>query len=252
MLSSSRELADGEQTMRVGTGEVVSVRAVGVVKLYFRNKFLILDNVYYIPCFRRNLISVSRLFEQMFNVSFNNNYVNISRNGLNICSTHLENGLYTLRPNEKSLLNTEMFKVEQPKAKKQKVSSENETYLWHLRLGHVNLDRINRLVKEGPLKELKVSFLPVCESCLEGKMTKRPFSTKDERAKEPLELIHLDICGPFNVQAHGGYEYFVTVIDDYSRYGYIYLMQRKSETFGKFKEFQAEAEKQLGKTVKSL
>ena len=111
---------------------------------------------------------------------------------------------------------------------------------------------INRQVKEGPLKELKVRSLPVCESCLEGQKTKRSFSTKGERVKEPLELIHSDVCGPLNVQARGGYEYFVTFIDDYSRYGYIYLMQRKSETFENFKEFQAEAEKQLGKMVKSL
>ena len=54
------------------------------------------------------------------------------------------------------------------------------------------------------------------------------------------------------MQVRGGYEYFVTFIDDYSRYRYVYLMQRKSENFGKFKEFLAEAEKQLGKSLKTL
>ena len=63
------------------------------------------------------------------------------------------------------------------------------------------------------------------------------------RAIRDLQLVHSDVCGPLNVQARGGYEYFVTFIDDYSRYGYVYLMQRKSETFEKFKEFTAEAEK---------
>ena len=142
--------------------------------------------------------------------------------------------------------------MEHPKPKKQKISHDDDTYLWHLKLGHINLDRINRLVKDGPLIELKVGTLSVCESCLEGKMTKRPFSTKGERAKEPLELVHSDVCGPLNVQARGGYEYFVTFINDYSRYGYVYLMQRKSEIFEKFKEFTAEAEKQLGKSLKTL
>ena len=80
-------------------------------------------------------------------------------------------------------------------------------------------------------------------------MTKRPFSTKGKRAELPLQLVHLDVCGPLNVQASGGYEYFVTFIDDYSRYGYVYLMQQKSETSGKLKEFRAEAEKQLGKNL---
>ena len=92
----------------------------------------------------------------------------------------------------------------------------------------------------------------MCESCLKGKMTKSFFSTKGSRATEPLQLVHSDVCGPVSVQARGGFEYFVTFIDDYSRYGYVYLMQRKSETFGKFKEFLAEAEKQLGKSLKTL
>ena len=55
-----------------------------------------------------------------------------------------------------------------------------------------------------------------------------------------------------NVKARGGYEYFVTFIDDYSRYGYVYLMQHKSDTFEKFKEYRAEVENQLGKTIKCL
>ena len=67
-------------------------------------------------------------------------------------------------------------------------------------------------------------------------MTKRPFSAKGERAKATLEIIH---CGPLNVKARIGYKYFVTFIDDYSRFGYAYLMQKKSETFEKFKEFRA-------------
>ena len=83
-------------------------------------------------------------------------------------------------------------------------------------------------------------------------MTKRSFSSKGNRAKEVLELVHSDVCGPINVQARGGFEYFVTFTDDYSRYGYVYLMTRKSEAFDKFKEFKAEVEKQLGKNIKTL
>ena len=93
------------------------------------------------------------------------------------------------------------------------------------------------------MKDLTVGSLSICESCLEGKITKTPFTTKGLRAKESLELIHNDVCGPFTTQVRGGYEYYVTFIDDYSRYGYVYLIRRKSETFEKFKEFHAEAEK---------
>ena len=67
-----------------------------------------------------------------------------------------------------------------------------------------------------------------------------------------LELEHSDVCGPLSIQAKGGYEYFITFTDDYSRFGYVYLMKRKSEAFEKFKEFKAEVENQLGKRIKAI
>ena len=112
-----------------------------------------------------------------------------------------------------------------PLSKKGKVS--NETYMWHLRLGHINSSRIHGLVKSGILNSLIFEPIPVCESCLEGKMTKRPFKAKGNRATIQLELVHTDVCGPMSVQAQGGYEYFITFTDDYSRYGYVYLMRHK-------------------------
>ena len=112
------------------------------------------------------------------------------------------------KPDIRQINNSELFKVAHPKPKRQKVSQSDDTYLWHLRLGHINLNRITRLVKDGPLRDLNVGSLPVCESYLEGKMTKRPFSAKGERAKEPLQLVHSDVCGPLSVQARGGYKYF--------------------------------------------
>ena len=54
-----------------------------------------------------------------------------------------------------------------------------------------------------------------------------------------------------SVSTRNGYRYFVTFTDDLSRYGYIYLMKHKSETFEKFKEFQSEVENQL-KKIKHL
>ena len=58
--------------------------------------------------------------------------------------------------------------------------------------------------------------MPQCKSCLEGKMTKKPFGSKRKRVEEVLELVHSDVCGPMNIKARGGYEYYVTFIDDYS------------------------------------
>ena len=83
-------------------------------------------------------------------------------------------------------------------------------------------------------------------------MTKRPFNAKGRRAQDLLELVHSNICGPMSTQARDGYKYFITFIDDYSRFGYVYLMKRKSETFENFKEFKAEVENQLGKRIKAI
>ena len=199
MLSSSRELANRNVTMRVTRVEVVSTKAVGVTRLNFRNKFLVLNNVFFIPGFRRNLISVSTLHEQLFSISFINNEIFISRNGLDICHAKPENGLYVLRPTERSLNNLELFKIEHPKSnKRQKVSHSDNTYLWHLKLGHINLDRINRLVNDGPLRKLNVGTLPICESCLECKMTKRLMSAK---LIYVLSSFHMLFCA-FYIHIH--------------------------------------------------
>ena len=78
-------------------------------------------------------------------------------------------------------------------------------------------------------------------------MTKTPFSGTMERATDLLEIIHTNVCDPMSVEARGGYRYFLTFTDDLSKYGYIYLMKHKSETFEKFKEFQSEVENHRNK-----
>ena len=128
----------------------------------------------------------------------------------------------------------------------------HQTCLWHLRLGHINLKQISRLVQNGSLGSLELEVLPVYEYRLEGKITRRPFTAKGYKAKEQLELGHFDLCGPMTIQARGGFEYFITFIDDYSRYGCIYLMCHKFEASEKFKEYRVETEKRLNKCLKTL
>ena len=68
-----------------------------------------------------------------------------------------------------------------------------------------------------------------------GKITKTPFSGTMDQTNDLLEIIHNDVCGSMSVEARGGYRYFLNFTDDLSRYGYIYLMKDKYETFEKFK-----------------
>ena len=112
-----------------------------------------------------------------------------------------------------------------------------------MQFGLINHNIIHDLVNSGILNSLIFEPIPVCESCLEGKMTKRPFNAKGNCATKQLGLVHTDVCGPMSVQAKGKYEYFITFTNDYSRYGYLYVMHHKSETFEKFREYKTEAEK---------
>ena len=83
-------------------------------------------------------------------------------------------------------------------------------------------------------------------------MAKAPFSGLGERAKDLLGLIHTDVCGLFRTVSRNGESYFVMFTDDYSRYGYVYLLKHKHEVFETFKVFQNEVENQLGKTIKTI
>ena len=133
--------------------------------MFFDNKYIILKDVLYVPQMNRNFIYISCILEQKYIIFFKVNKVFIFNQGIKICSIILENNLYKLRPTrEKFVLSTEMFRTAETQYKRLKISSSAN--LWYLRLGHINLN--NYL-----LSQLEDNYLPPCESCLEGKMTKR-------------------------------------------------------------------------------
>ena len=134
--------------------------------------------------------------------------------------------------------------------KRKKGDNFKSSFLWHCRLGHISEMRITKLHKVGSLGSFDYESFDTCELCLLGKMTKLPFKGKGEQVGGPLDLIHTDVCGPMSMHTRGGFTYFLTFIDDYSRYGYLYLMRCKSEAFEKFKEFRSEVEKQLERSIK--
>ena len=113
--------------------------------------------------------------------------------------------------------------------------------------GSTGVKRMKKIHADGLLESLDT-----CELCLMGKMSKTLFPRTMERANDLLEIIYTDVCGPMSVEARGRYHYFLTFTDDLSRYGYIYLMKHKSETFEKFKEFQSEVENHRNNKIKFL
>ena len=247
-LSNSRRLARGEVDLRVGNGAKVAALAVGVYNLILPSGLiLVLNNCYFVPSLCKTIISVSKLAKDGYEFVIRNNEFTICKNSIIYGNVLLENGLYVLDFDH--VYNESIYNVN---AKRIKPKVDNRTFFWHCRLGHVNEKRIARLHKDGMLDSFEFDSFENCESCLCGKMTKAPFSKMGERSNDLLELIHSDVCGPMSIEARGGYRYFVTFTDDYSRYGYIYLMRTKAETFEKFKEFQNEVQNHLGKKVKAI
>nr|GEW98526.1 hypothetical protein [Tanacetum cinerariifolium] len=84
-----------------------------------------------------------------------------------------------------------------------------------------------------------------CVFCMSGKMARKPYTHQVKRAKDLLGLIHTNVCGPFKITSRQGANYFITFTDDFSRYGYVYLLKHKHEVFETYKVFQKEVENQL-------
>ena len=82
-------------------------------------------------------------------------------------------------------------------------------------------------------------------------MIKKPFPSV-ERSSNLLDLIHSDLCELNGVLTRDGKRYFLTFIDDFSRYTYVFLLKHKDETFDAFKLYKLEVENQLNKKIKVL
>ncbi|KAK1660603.1 hypothetical protein QYE76_048762, partial [Lolium multiflorum] len=245
-LRNRRSLARDEVTMRVGNGSKVDVIAVGTLPLHLPSRLVLnLNNCYLVPALSMNIISGSCLMQDGYSFKSENNG----------CSIYMSNVFYGHAPEMNGLfllnLDSSDTHVHNIDAKRIKLN-DNSTYMWHCRLGHIGVKRMKKLHSDGLLESLDFESLDRCEACLMGKMTKTPFSGTMERATDLLEIIHTDVCGPMSVASRGGYRYVLTFMDDLSRYGYIYFMKHKSETFEKFKEFQSEVENQRNKKIKFL
>ncbi|KAK1608428.1 hypothetical protein QYE76_032101 [Lolium multiflorum] len=245
-LKNKRQLLKDEVTMRVGNGSKVNVIAVGTLPLHLPSGLVLsLNNCYYVPALSMNIISGSCLMQDGYSFKSENNGCSIFMNNIFYGRAPQKNGLFLL---DLDSSDTHIHNID---AKRIKLN-DNSTYMWHCRLGHIGVKRMKKLHTDGLLESLDFESLDRCEACLMGKMTKTPFSGMMERATDLLEIIHTDVCGPMSVASRGGYRYVLTFTDDLSRYGYIYLMKHKSETFEKFKEFQSEVENQRNKKIKFL
>ncbi|KAM2519435.1 hypothetical protein TB1_000069 [Malus domestica] len=248
-LAGRRSLRNGEMVVRVGNGTKISVKAIGTYMLNLPSgEVLELKNCLYFPSCIKNLISISKLLRDGHSVLFDKMSCTLYLNGHIISHGNMIEGLFHLETNS-GIHCIASGNTSKPKRAREDVNQEK---MWHLKLGHVNLDKIRKMSKDGYFHPLGDDRMGTCECCLKGKMTKSPFTGKGERATEILGLIHTDVCGPMSTTSRGGFSYYITFTDDHSRFGYVYFMKYKSESFERFKEFKNEVEKQTRKQIKIL
>ncbi|GKC23241.1 retrotransposon protein, putative, ty1-copia subclass [Tanacetum coccineum] len=206
------------------------------------------DNCHYAPSILRGVVSVHRLVENGFVQRFTDFGISVSKNNVYYSNAIPSNGIYEIDMHYLVLNVNSIYNVSTKRAK----HNLDSTYLWHCRLAQISKKRIEKLQHEGLLKSTDDELFDQCVSCLSGKMTRKSFPHRPERATDLLGIIHTDVCGPLRHVSRQGASYFITFTNDYSRYGYVYLLKHKHDVFETFKVFKNEVENQLGKTIKAL
>ncbi|KAK1684263.1 hypothetical protein QYE76_045111 [Lolium multiflorum] len=122
-------------------------------------------------------------------------------------------------------------------------------WLWHRRLAHVNMRTLQSLHKGNHIVGLmeNVSFAKdrVCRACVEGKMHDSPHPSKTIiSSKRILELLHVDLFGPVTHASLGAKKHCLVIVDDYSRYTWVYFLKTKDETQQIFIDFATEVQRQ--------
>ena len=191
-------------------------------------------------------MSGSLLSKKGFKLVFVSDNFILSKNGMYVGKGYMSNGLFKMNV---------MTVV--PPIKNINKNSTSSAYMletlnvWHGRLGHVNYDTLRRLINMECLPNFKIDPNHKCEICVESKLTRTSFQSI-ERSSEPLELIHSDICDLKFIQTRGGKKYFLALIDDCTRYCYVYLLRSKDEALEMFQHFKNEVENQLDRKIKVI
>ncbi|CAJ2657635.1 unnamed protein product [Trifolium pratense] len=197
------------------------------------------------PHFSFNLISVSRVTSDLDCVFAFTDTLCFIQNSMQkmIGSGRLINGLYYLEgtQSQSSL----------PTGKHCNALGIPKTALWHFRFGHTSQKRLEILHKLYPNIDInKDEFC--CDICHLAKQRKLPHDLSNSRASSCLELLHMDIWGPFATPTPHGHRYFLTIVDDHTRFTWIILLKGKFETASKIQEFIQFSEEHFGHKVKYL
>ena len=220
-------LADGRE--RVAVKE-------GTVRL---GSNLILRSVYYVEDFKTDLISLGQLMDE------NHCVVQLADRFLVVQdrTTRMVTGV------SRRVGGTFYFRSMETAASVE--VREDECFeLWHKRMGHPSskvvgfLPTVSNVVSEISNK--------ACDVCLRAKQTRLSFPISENKTKGIFDLIHCDLWGPYRIPTHSGARYFLTIVDDYSRGVWLYLMSEKSEAPNHLKNFLAMTTRQFKTQVRTI
>ncbi|GJT90983.1 retrovirus-related pol polyprotein from transposon TNT 1-94 [Tanacetum coccineum] len=195
-------------------------------------------HVYYVECLGHNLFSVGQFCDSDLEVAFHSKTCYMRNlEGDDLLTGDRESNLYTISISDMaaSSLVCLMSKANSTKA-----------WLWHNRLSHLNFGTINDLTRldlvDG-LPKFKYGKDHLCSAYERGKSKKASHPLKlvsSDHSK--LELLHMDLCGPMRVASINGKKYILVIVDDYSRYTWVYFLHSKDETPEIIKKFIAQAQ----------
>ena len=242
LMHDFEDTPDGEHVY-MGNAATAGVMGKGKVLLKFTSgKSLCLNNVLYVPSLRRNLVSSSLLDVAGFEVNQKAGKIVILRNGVFVGKGYRSGGLFVLNV---------AFDAANGNASSSAYIAESVD-LWHGRLGHVNYASINKLKNLRLIPNIITEKCQKCDICVEAKFAKKPLKSITTRKTELLELVYSDLADFKNTVSKGGKKWYITFVDDYSRYTKVYLLKSKDETEEMFLKYKAEVENQLDRKIKRL
>ena len=206
------------------TGKVIGVGKVG------KNSSTSIDNVILVKGLKHNLISVSQLCDKGNLVTFDSKCCLIKRQDTNeiVLIGHRVDNVYMINLDEVSSNDVKCL-----------VSKNDETWLWHRRVAHANMDHLGKLVSKElviGLPKLRFEKDVLCDACQKGKQVKASFKSKNiVSTTRPLQLLHMDLFGPSRTMSFGGNYYALVIVDDYSRFTWTLFLANKSDAFRAFK-----------------
>ncbi|KAK1642659.1 hypothetical protein QYE76_060464 [Lolium multiflorum] len=211
------------------------------------SKDLCLETVMLVEHLGYNLLSIYHLADAGYNSYFTKYYVQVFRsdNLKLVLVGYVENNLYVVDLSKESPSPSTCLMA----------AKHDEGWLWHRRLGHVNMRNLKQLLKGEHIVGLTgISFEKdrVCSACVAGKQLKKKHPIKSIVTTSRLWRLHLDLFGPSHYDTLGGSKYGLVIVDDYSRYSWVFLLKSKDETHREFITFAKKAQRTYESEIKAI